>query len=140
MVPIGPAHPIWLFFFSLTVFKVLRTFLVRCLPLDPRLWSPKVLRVSGCSSPGWSQGAKSAAAWQAGGGGRRRSLSGQTLSSQLPSSPATSQAPGLPGFPAPAGARALSVRLAEAGGRQAAGGGVVESAGSPQPRRAGRPP
>lgn len=50
-----------------------------------------------------------------------------------------SRVPGLPGFQAPS-AGALPLRLGEAGRRQAAGGGVVESAGSPQPRRAWRPP
>lgn len=45
--------------------------------------TPPVRRVSRCSSAGWPQGAKSAAAWKTGGGARRRSLSGQALGSRL---------------------------------------------------------
>lgn len=82
----------------------------------------------------------------AGGRGRERevplSLGSDSLlpAPQLPGWLPGSRAPGLPGSPRPGSAGALPLRLAEAGGRQAAGGGVVESAGNPQPRRAWRPP
>lgn len=87
----------------MAIFKVPRTILVSQAALKTYylldvVVTPPVRRVSSCSSAGWPQGAESAAAWKTGGGGRRRSLSGQAPGSRLPALgsrlPAPAPAPG----------------------------------------------